>query len=150
MKNEPTDNDVYKTIPASVSQHSHHPLYIIIALWCQQQNRWITRNDIARAFSISVRRASFQVSYITRHQKIIKLRTRRQVNSPHPCIEIWVNEVMLNSLSAMTKKMPQKDNKSKRSNLGAYRSRVGNGISPGDNIWRKLIAMRGVKFEEDN
>ncbi|EAW8016990.1 CaiF/GrlA family transcriptional regulator [Salmonella enterica subsp. enterica serovar Thompson] len=76
MNNKLTDNDVQKTIPASVSQYNRQPLYIIIALWCQQQNRWINRNDIAQAFSISVRRASFQLSYITRRQKKIIFRSR--------------------------------------------------------------------------
>ncbi|EBH8640466.1 CaiF/GrlA family transcriptional regulator [Salmonella enterica subsp. enterica serovar Thompson] len=150
MKNKLTDNDVQKTIPASVSQYNRQPLYIIIALWCQQQNRWINRNDIAQAFSISVRRASFQLSYITRRQKKIIFRIRRQVISHHPCNEIWVKNVIMESLSGTTKKTPPLGNKSKPCNMGAYRSRVGNGMSPGENVWHKLVMIRKTEAKEED
>ncbi|EMG4445017.1 CaiF/GrlA family transcriptional regulator [Salmonella enterica] len=150
MKKKLTDNDVQKTIPASVSLYYRQPLYIIIALWCQQQNRWINRNDIAQAFSISVRRASFQLSYITHRQKKIIFRTRRKVISHHPCNEIWVKKVIMESLSGTTNKMPPPGKKSKPCNMGAYRSRVGNGILPGENIWHKLVIMRRTEAKEED
>ncbi|ECG1391904.1 TPA_asm: CaiF/GrlA family transcriptional regulator [Salmonella enterica subsp. houtenae serovar 45:g,z51:-] len=150
MNKKLTDNDVQKTIPASVSQYVRQPLYIIIALWCQQQNRWINRNDIAQAFSISVRRASFQLSYITRRQKKIVFRTRRQVISHHPCNEIWVKKVILEFPSGTTKKTHPPDNKPKPCNMGAYRSRVGNGMLPGENIWHKLVMIRKTGAKEED
>ncbi|WP_079972363.1 CaiF/GrlA family transcriptional regulator [Salmonella enterica] len=150
MNNKLIDNDVQKTIPASVSQYHRQPLYIIIALWCQQQNRWINRNDIAQAFSISVRRASFQLSYITRRQKKIIFRIRRKVTSHHPCNEIWVKNVIMNPLSGTTKKTPPPVNKSKPCNMGAYRSRVGNGILPGENVWHKLVMIRKTEAKKED
>ncbi|ECN5333536.1 CaiF/GrlA family transcriptional regulator [Salmonella enterica subsp. enterica] len=149
MKNKLTDNDVQKTIPTSVSQYNRQPLYIIIALWCQQQNRWINRNNIAQAFSISVRRASFQLSYITRRQKKIIFRTRRQVISHHPCNEIWVKKVIMESLSEAPKKTPPLGNKSKPCNMRAYHSRVGNGMLSGENVWHKLVIMRKAETKEE-
>lgn len=151
MNKKSTYSDMNKTIPASVSQHYQQPLYIIIALWCWQQNRWINRNDIAQAFSISARRASFLLSYIKNRQRKIIFRTRRKVISHHQCHEIWVKEVIMESLNKDTKKStPYNKNKSNSTQMGAYRSRVGNGMSSSENIWHKLIMMRKVKQQEDN
>ncbi|EAR5683953.1 CaiF/GrlA family transcriptional regulator [Salmonella enterica] len=149
MNKKTTYSDMNKSIPASVSQYYQQPLYIIIALWCKQQNRWINRNDIAQAFSISARRASFQLSYIKNRQKKIIFRTRRKVLSHHQCHEIWVKEVIIESIDSDTKKNAPYKNNSNRAKMGAYRSRVGNGMSSTDNIWHKLFMMRKLKLNED-
>lgn len=135
-------------IPESVSQYYQQPLYIIIALWCKQQNRWINRNDIAQAFCMPVRRASFQLSYITRRPKNILFRSRQQIlpvaGRRHPCNEIWVEDVIIEAME----RSPPIDNKAQRGVMGAYRSRVGNGLSHGEDIWHTLVMMRRVKAEE--
>lgn len=132
-------------IPESVSQYEQYPLYIIIALWCQQQNRWINRNDIAQAFCMPVRRASFQLSYITRRPQNILFRSRQQIlaiaGRRHPCNEIWVEDVMMEAME----RSPPKDSKARRGPMGAYRSRVGNGMSGSDDVWHTLVMMRRVK-----
>lgn len=50
QKKPKQSNHERSVIPESVSQYTRQPLYIIIALWCQQQSRWINHNDIAPLF----------------------------------------------------------------------------------------------------
>lgn len=141
-------------IPESVSQYYQQPLYIIIALWCQQQNRWINRNDIAEAFSIPVRRASFQLSYISRRPQNIHFRSQQNIlgeaGKRHRCNEIWVEKVITETEKKGTERAPPMDNKSERSVMGAYRSRVGNGMSGNGNIWNILVMMRRENEEGED
>ena len=51
-------------IPDSVKNYDGEPLYILVSLWCKLQEKWISRNDIAEAFGINLRRASFIITYI--------------------------------------------------------------------------------------
>ncbi|ASD97977.1 CaiF/GrlA family transcriptional regulator [Salmonella enterica] len=151
LKKPNQSNHENTIIPESVSQYSKQPLYIIIALWCQQQNRWINRNDIAHAFSMPVRRASFQLSYMTRRPKHIHFRSRQQISSgegkQHLYNEIWVENVIIESQDQSIERAPPKG---ERGVMGAYRSRVGNGMSGGANIWDTLITMRRAKKEGDD
>lgn len=110
-------------IPESVSQYSKQPLYIIIALWCQQQNRWINHNDIAQAFSMSVRRATFQLSYITRRPKFVLFRSRQRSvvgkARRYTCNEIWVDKVITESVvQGIENRAPPADGKSERRVMG--------------------------------
>ncbi len=50
-------------IPDSVKNYDGEPLYILVSLWCKLQEKWISRNDIAEAFGINLRRASFKLIY---------------------------------------------------------------------------------------
>lgn len=136
-------------IPESVSQYSTQPLYIIIAIWCQQQDRWINCNDIAQAFSMQVRRASFQLSYITRRPRHITFRSRQQMpthgGKRHPINEIWVEKVIIESEGQSIERAPPTG----KGVMGAYRSRVGNGMSGSRNIWDAIVMMRQAKEEEN-
>ncbi|WP_336285979.1 CaiF/GrlA family transcriptional regulator [Citrobacter arsenatis] len=136
-------------IPESVSKYIGCPLYIIIALWCQQQNRWINRNDIAQAFSIPVRKASFQLSYMTRRPRhivfLIRKKTSVEEGKRHPYNEIWVKNVMVESVDKREEDPERAINKARRGRVGAYRSRVGNGMHSGENIWNTLVMKRGGK-----
>lgn len=60
-----SNHDVY-TIPPCMAPWADEPLYLVVARWGLQQKRWISRNDIAAVFHIPDRRASFQLSYISR------------------------------------------------------------------------------------
>ncbi|EHB7352465.1 CaiF/GrlA family transcriptional regulator, partial [Salmonella enterica subsp. enterica serovar Infantis] len=51
-------------IPVSVRQYSGEPLYIIVAHWCLLQQNWVQRNQIAEAFHITARRASYLIAYL--------------------------------------------------------------------------------------
>ncbi|EBS7634786.1 CaiF/GrlA family transcriptional regulator [Salmonella enterica] len=141
-------------IPESVSQYHQQPLYIIIALWCQKQHRWINRNDIAEAFSIPVRRASFQLSYITRRPQNIHFRSRQNIpgeaGKRHRCNEIWVEKVIIDTVRQDSERALPVDNKSERGVMGAYRSRVGNGMSGNGNVWDILIMMRRENEEGED
>lgn len=150
MKNESLKNINYHNaiIPDSVSQYSKQPLYIIIALWCQQQKKWVNRNDIAKAFAMPKRRASFQLSYIISRPNSIHFRSRQQIQPGmrHPCNEIWVERVMIESVKNKIKKSPPSNAKPRRTIMGSYRSRVGNGMSGNNDIWHTLVMMRNTKM----
>ncbi len=64
-------------VPLSLQSHADKPLYILIALWCSQQNDWVDRQQISDVFAITERRASFQISYILRHNERIECLTRK-------------------------------------------------------------------------
>lgn len=70
MKGSQKNHGEYR-LPADMQPWANEPLYLIIARWCLQQNRWINRNDVAAAFYLTERRASLQLAYI--NQKKIEL-----------------------------------------------------------------------------
>lgn len=71
-----SNHDSY-VIPPSLSGYAQEPLYILIALWCQAQARWVDRNDISEVFHLTARRASYQMSYISCKNETITCRIRR-------------------------------------------------------------------------
>ncbi|EBK2664767.1 CaiF/GrlA family transcriptional regulator [Salmonella enterica subsp. enterica serovar Enteritidis] len=126
-------------IPASLQQYADEPLYILIALWCLQQNDWISRMAISEAFGITDRRASFQMSYISRHKKRVdcEIRVIRTDNSQRFYHEIRVTGVVLSgdtvrAVPAQPKKSPLK------------RSRVGNATPELRNMLHSLMGSRRV------
>ncbi|OQM42241.1 CaiF/GrlA family transcriptional regulator [Citrobacter braakii] len=126
-------------IPASLHQYTDEPLYILVALWAQQQNDWVSRAEISEAFGITDRRASFQVSYISRKNRRITCETRavRDEGSSCPHHEIRVTGVVLTrdtekAVSVAPKKRPLK------------RSHVGN-VSPElRSLFHSLMGSRSV------
>ncbi|EEP0996121.1 CaiF/GrlA family transcriptional regulator [Salmonella enterica] len=84
-------------IPPSLQEHASEPLYILVALWAQQQNRWVSRTEVREAFGIADRRASFQISYISRQNKRVTCRIRaiRNEGSSAPHHQIRVTGVVL-------------------------------------------------------
>ncbi|EDS5478508.1 CaiF/GrlA family transcriptional regulator [Salmonella enterica subsp. enterica] len=58
-------------VPADTQPRDNEPLYLVIARWCQPQNRWITPDDIAAAFYLTAHQVSLQLSYLS--QKKIEL-----------------------------------------------------------------------------
>ncbi|HFW3088364.1 TPA: CaiF/GrlA family transcriptional regulator [Salmonella enterica subsp. enterica serovar Reading] len=54
-KNAQSNHDTF-VIPPSLQQYADEPLYILIALWAQQQNDWVSRTDISETFGINDRR----------------------------------------------------------------------------------------------
>lgn len=55
-------------IPESVRQYADEPLYIIVAHWCLLQQNWVQRNQIAEAFHITARRASYLIICEAKHR----------------------------------------------------------------------------------
>ncbi|EBS5929810.1 CaiF/GrlA family transcriptional regulator [Salmonella enterica subsp. enterica serovar Saintpaul] len=126
-------------IPASLQQYADEPLYILIALWCRQQNDWVSRMAISEVFGITDRRASFQMSYISRHKKRVdsEIRVIRSDNSQRFYHEIRVTGVVLSgdtvrAVPVQPKKGPLK------------RSRVGNATPELRNMLHSLMSSRRV------
>lgn len=83
-------------IPPELAEFSGQPLYILIALWCWKQKRWVDNKTISAVFEITERRASFQVSYLMRKTDRILLQVRKvkPEGAQRGYREIWVNRVM--------------------------------------------------------
>ena len=101
-------------IPEELSEYADRPLYILIALWCRHQHKWIDRKQISTAFAITERRASFLMSYIIRKNEIIHCQTRKTKakGSRHLCHEILIEKVFLAPENG--KKTPENQASSKR------------------------------------
>lgn len=84
-------------LPEGLEVYAEHPAYIVVALWCLGRKEWINRNDIARAFKINGRRASYFLSYITKKKTIIKSRVRKVRNEGSSVYyyEIKIDDVRL-------------------------------------------------------
>lgn len=107
-------------IPPLLQQYADEPLYILIALWCRQQNDWVSRMAISEAFGINDRRASFQISYISRHKKRVacEIRVVRTDNSQRFYHEIRVTGVVLSGDTVRATPVLPKKGPVKRSNVG--------------------------------
>ncbi len=107
-------------IPPSLQQYADEPLYILIALWAQQQNDWVSRTEISEAFGINDRRASFQVSYISRRNQRVtcEVRAARNEGSPAPHNQIRVTGVVLTRDTEKAVPVAPKNRPLKRSHVG--------------------------------
>lgn len=113
-------------LPEGLSAWRDEPLYLLVARWCRMQKGWVGRKDIALAFQITERRASFQVSYLTRKPDIIRCDVRRVRNegSPNNSYELWVHDVCIPAGGAAEERKA-----ADRKNAGIRRQRVGNADS---------------------
>ncbi|EDQ7954766.1 CaiF/GrlA family transcriptional regulator [Salmonella enterica subsp. enterica serovar Oslo] len=152
IKENSQSNHEVTFIPDSVAQYYQHPLYIIIALWCQQQNRWINRNDISEAFHMPVRRASFQLSYMTRRPKriVFRVRQQHQVQAGSRSNEVWIDNVIIEAPEQDMEGSFPAVRKKERGIVGNRHSRVGNGMTGTENIWNTLVMMRQAKKEGED
>lgn len=84
-------------IPRGMEGYADQPVYIIVALWCLNNKIWVNRKDIARAFKLSERKASFHLSYLMKKRHVIDSEVRRvkSEGSPTTCYEIRVTAVSL-------------------------------------------------------
>ncbi|EAS0614986.1 CaiF/GrlA family transcriptional regulator [Salmonella enterica subsp. enterica serovar Dahomey] len=107
-------------IPPSLQEHASEPLYILVALWAQRQNRWVSRTEVREAFGIADRRASFQISYISRQNKRVtcRIRTIRNEGSSAPHHQIRVTGVVLTRDTERAVPAPPKSRPVKRSRIG--------------------------------
>ncbi|EBR9311552.1 CaiF/GrlA family transcriptional regulator [Salmonella enterica subsp. enterica serovar Muenchen] len=126
-------------IPASLQQYTDEPLYILVALWAQQQNDWVSRAEISEAFGITDRRASFQVSYISRKNRRITCETRavRDEGSSCPHHEIRVTGVVLSGDTKRAVPVPPK-------NRPVKHSRIGNATPELRRLFHSLIGSQRV------
>lgn len=89
-------------LPEGMEIYANLPFFIIVALWCLQRNTWLNRDDIARAFKLSDRRASFQLSYLMNKKHIIdsEIRKTRSEGSLTTCYEVLVINVCLSQVTS--------------------------------------------------
>ncbi|WP_075182464.1 CaiF/GrlA family transcriptional regulator [Pantoea sp. 1.19] len=117
-------------VPYDVRQWADQPLYMLVAIWCSLQKRWISRQEIANEFNIDKRRASFLISYILKKKERIQCKTRiTSRQAPWFC----QHEVLIEQVSLEEDKSELPANALVR---GARRRRVGNASAED---WRWLL-----------
>lgn len=124
-------------IPESVRQYAGEPLYIIVAHWCQLQQDWVQRGQISEAFHITVRRASYLMSYLRNKASRVVCVCRHQVlvNKARR-YEIFVVRVLENPVS---------ERRERTVTPPASHRRVGNGDSKLVNeLWNRLCSDRNA------
>lgn len=122
-------------IPKCVRKYSGEPLYILVAHWCLQQKGWIQRKQISEAFHLTMRRASYLISYLRNKTSRVVCVCRQQVKANKVRgYEIYVISV-LDGLPRV--------NKVHTSTSQVLRRRVGNGDSAVANeLWNRLCSSR--------
>lgn len=118
-KTAQSNHDTF-VIPPSLQPYADEPLYILIALWAQQRDDWVSRTEISEAFGINDRRASFQVSYISRRNRHItcEVRAVRNEGSPASHNQIRVTGVVLTRDTKRAAPAPPKSRPVTRSRVG--------------------------------
>ncbi|HAO0324326.1 TPA: CaiF/GrlA family transcriptional regulator [Escherichia coli] len=136
-------------IPACMAPWAEEPLYLIIARWCRQQKRWINRNDIALAFHLPDRRASFQLSYISRKKTRVVCRCRNNSASDirHNRSEIWVDNI-LPDLPDVKREPPPRPNNEPKKTPGPTSRQVGNGMTGNTSLWDMML--KRVREKQDD
>lgn len=127
-----SNHDVY-TIPSCMAPWDDEPLYLVVARWGLQQKRWINRNDIAAVFHIPDRRASFQLSYISRKKERVACRTRyvSAEGGGRQRVEIFIDHVLPTPDENQTHVPPKQ--------AGPTLRGVGSGMAGNTGLWEKLL-----------
>ncbi|HDC1420831.1 TPA: CaiF/GrlA family transcriptional regulator [Salmonella enterica] len=128
-------------IPRGMEGYADQPIYIIVALWCLNEKAWVNRNDIARAFKLSERKASYQLSYLTKKRHVIDSKVRRvkSEGGPGAFYEIRVTSVSLGKTEPREYRPPP------RTSGGVKKFQVGNATEEQRQLLRKLWAGGGKK-----
>ncbi|EEO7208528.1 CaiF/GrlA family transcriptional regulator [Salmonella enterica subsp. enterica serovar Rubislaw] len=127
-------------VPPCMASWADEPLYMVVARWGQIQKRWINRNDIAAVFHIPDRRASFQLSYISRKKERVACRTRYvpAEGSGRQRVEIFIDYIL------PPRQEKQVHGPLRRRNVPAKQAgptsgRVGSGMAGNTGLWEKLL-----------
>lgn len=121
-------------IPESVRQYADEPLYILVAWWCLQQKDWVRRHQIAEAFHITLRRASYLMAYLRSKTKRVTCENREALMANN----VYRYEMMVTQvLPAVSRK------KDSSSSTRRTRSRIGNADTSQVNmLWNQLSNQR--------
>ena len=94
-KGSQSNHDEY-VVPDCVASWADEPLYMLVSRWCMLQEKWLNRNDISEAFHMPLRRASYQLAYISRKKNRVVCKTRYGMNEENrnPRSEIWVERII--------------------------------------------------------
>ncbi|EDM3692500.1 transcriptional regulator CaiF [Salmonella enterica subsp. enterica serovar Infantis] len=131
-------------IPQSVRQYAGEPLYILVAWWCLQQHGWVHRTQIAGAFHIPSRRASYLMAYLRNKSRRVLCETREVM---------LVNNVRrYEILITRVTPPPSRRETSKAGSPRRTRWRVGNAdSSQATRLWNQLRAgSDGQNTPEDD
>ncbi|EDV1005847.1 CaiF/GrlA family transcriptional regulator [Salmonella enterica subsp. enterica] len=136
------NNHEGRHLPEGMEIYANQPFFIIIALWCLHRNTWVNRNDIARAFKLSDRKASFQLSYLMNKKHIIdsEIRKTRSEGSLTTCYEVRIINVCL----------PQSSSQKYSSFVriaGNRRNQVGNASQEERALLRELWPVKSRKVK---
>ncbi|EDV9210771.1 CaiF/GrlA family transcriptional regulator [Salmonella enterica] len=137
-------------LPDGMELWADDPLYLVIARWCLQLGRWVNRNDIARAFHLPERRASYQLSYISRKKSWVVCRTRMGSSGKlqHSCNEIWIERI-IPELTGGTREPEVRHHRVPTKPAGVSSRRVGSGMSGNIQLRDNLLkVVRGEKKDE--
>ncbi|EBS0894516.1 CaiF/GrlA family transcriptional regulator [Salmonella enterica] len=134
-----SNHNVY-IIPASMAAWADEPLYLVVARWGLQQKKWINRNDIAAAFHMPGRRASFQLSYISRKKERVVCRTRyMQVEGGgSQRMEIFIDSILSGLEEGPTHASPRRRNVPAKQ-TGPTSRGVGSGMAGNTGLWEQLL-----------
>ncbi|EOY8363546.1 CaiF/GrlA family transcriptional regulator [Salmonella enterica subsp. salamae] len=127
-------------IPPGMSEWENAPLYMIIARWCLLQKRWVNRDDIEAAFHLDTRRASFQLSYISRKKSRVVCQARyySKEEGGRQRIELRVDDILPES-PADTGKTPPCPGTKKKPGGRVPTSRLGSGMTGNGCAWETLL-----------
>ncbi|ENE8567952.1 CaiF/GrlA family transcriptional regulator [Salmonella enterica] len=129
-------------VPESVRQYTGEPLYILVAWWCYLQQDWLRRTQIAEAFHIPLRRASYLMAYLRNKTKRVTCESREALIANNTYrYEIFVTRVM----PSFSRKKETSASTPRRT-----RSRIGNADTSQVNIlWNQLSSQRRAILSEN-
>ncbi|EOB6050205.1 CaiF/GrlA family transcriptional regulator [Salmonella enterica] len=128
-------------IPPGMGEWVNYPLYLIIARWCLQQKRWVSRMEIQTVFHIPARRASFQISYISRKKSRVVCRARycNSEGGGRKRIELWVEDILPESRNNTGNKNITYSHKKKAQGGRVSSTRLGSGMTGNGCAWEKIL-----------
>lgn len=134
-------------LPAGMECREGEPLYLAISRWCLKEGRWISLGDIALAFGLQPRRASYQMSYITRKPGRVVCLTRfiPDESTRRPRCEIRVERILVAPPDPRRGSEPAAEG---RGMPGMRRTRVGNAMAGSGRLWDALL--RDVRKGHDD
>lgn len=122
-------------VPECVRQFSNEPLYILVAYWCLQQQGWVHRGQVAEAFHIQPRRASYLMAYLRNRSIRVTVECREALLANR----VYRYEIYVTNVSPPE---PRKDS-CHTSSSRRTRWRVGNADTSRTNtLWNQISRRR--------
>ncbi|EKS6154855.1 CaiF/GrlA family transcriptional regulator [Salmonella enterica] len=149
MKKVKQSNHDEYVLPPCMAAWADEPLYLVIARWGLRQKRWMDRNDIVSVFHIPDRRASFQLSYISRKKERVACRTRYvpAEGGGRQRVEIFIDRI-LPAREERPAPAPVRRRNEPAKQSGSVSRGVGNGMAGNIGLWEQLL--RGCREGHDD
>lgn len=148
-KGSQSNHDEY-VVPDSVASWADEPLYMLVSRWCMQQNKWLNKNDISQAFHMPLKRASYQLTYISRKKNRVVCKTRYGMNEENrnPRCEIWVERILDDPPDNGTAASDRNKTELPGHAVSNQKKGVGSGMTGNAGLWERML--RGVRCEPGN